>query len=308
MWLDVRGRERKARSDSAILNRRSFRGNGGFFYWVSALAVGVGGVKEELNMASRAWWTVFIVLVTAGVSTGAIVDFEDLNLASESYWNGADGSGGFHSGGAKFWNLYNSAWGSWEGFAYSNVTDTATSGFAGQCSAIAGGGQGGSVNYGPAYVGWNGVPTVTVDAVGIVDGLYVTNTNYGYYSMRDGDMFAKKFGGVSGNDADWFLLTIAGKDANGQVSGTVGFYLADFRFVDNAKDYIVRMWEFVDLRSLGEVRSLEFSLSSSDTGVWGMNTPASFAIDTIVPEPVTWVLMGLGGVIVARMRIRQRGR
>jgi hypothetical protein len=37
-------------------------------------------------------------------------------------------------------------------------------------------------------------------------GVYVTNTTYAYNSMRDGDMFAKKFGGPTGNDPDWYKL------------------------------------------------------------------------------------------------------
>jgi hypothetical protein len=68
------------------------------------------------------------------------------------------------------------------------------------------------------------------------------------------------------------------------VTGAVGFYLADYRSADNGNDYIVHKWEYVGLTSLGEVKSLEFTLSSSDIGDWGMNTPASFAVDTIL-EP-----------------------
>ncbi len=213
---------------------------------------------------------------------GGIATFEDLILPPESYWNGSGGSGGFTSGGARFSNNYNAAWGSWDGFSYSNITDTTTQGVAAQYNAIAGAGQGGSANYAVAYVGWVSPPVLTLDTPGVVGGLYVTNTNYAYYSMLNGDAFAKKFGGQSGNDRDWFVLTITGKNANGAATGKVDFYLADYRSADNSNDYIVKRWEYVDLTPLGEVKSLEFTLSSSDVGDWGMNTPASFAIDTIV--------------------------
>jgi len=218
----------------------------------------------------------------ASFTKAEIVTLEELILPPESYWNGSDGSGGFASGIVRFSNNYNADWDFWDGFSYSNLTDSAAGGTAGQYSAIAGSGQAGSARYAVAYVGWTEPPTITLDTPAVVRGLYVTNNNTAYYSMLNGDAYAKKFGGKDGSDPDWFLLTITGKDDNGDVTGTVEFYLADFRFEDNSADYIVKTWEFVDLTSLGVVKSLAFSLSSSDVGVFGMNTPAYFAIDTIV--------------------------
>ena len=139
--------------------------------------------------------------------------------------------------------------------------------------------------------------------------MYITNTTYAALSMLNGDSFAKKFGGASGNDPDWFLLTITGKNASGGTTGTVDFYLADYQFENNANDYIVDDWTFVDLTALGDiVKSLEFALSSSDVGQWGMNTPASFAMDslTVVPEPSTLVLLCGAGVAGAVWRYRRR--
>jgi len=103
--------------------------------------------------------------------------------------------------------------------------------------------------------------------------------------MLNGDAYSKKFGGATDGDSDWFMLTITGKDVDGAVTGTVDFYLADYRAADSADDYIVDTWRYVDLTSLGKVKTLEFVLSSSDVGDWGMNTPASFALDTITAAP-----------------------
>jgi hypothetical protein len=243
------------------------------------------------------------ILATTGAADAAIVtDFEDLTLAPESYWNGSDGSGGFASGSAYFNNNYDSTYGSWDGFSYSNITGTTSSGWTAQYNAITGKGQNGSANYGIGYVGWTEPPTITLDTAGVIDGLYVTNNNYAYYSMLNGDAFAKKFGGGSSDDKDWFLLTITGKDVGGVVNGTVDFYLADYRFADNSQDYIVNTWEYVDLSFLGVVKSVEFSLSSSDVGKWGMNTPAYFAMDTIMPEPATMVLLALGGILLRKRK------
>jgi hypothetical protein len=220
-------------------------------------------------------------LAMANFSNAAVVTFEDVNLPAESYWNGSVGSGGFISSDASFNNIYNVDWDSWEGFSCSNITDNVTSGFVGQYNAVAGAGQGGSSNYAICSVGWTEPPKMTLKTPGVVRSLYVTNNNYTYYSMLYGDMFAKKFGGESGNEPDFFLLTITGKDSEGIVTGVVDFYLADFRFDNSNEDYILGTWEFVDLTSLGTVKTLEFALSSSDTGDWGMNTPAYFALDNI---------------------------
>jgi len=246
---------------------------------------GIGGEKtmaSERLMKFRNLVCLIAALTIVSTANADIATFEDLSLPPESYWNGSDESGGFTSGSAYFNNNYNSDWSSWDGFSYSNITDTTTTGLAAQYNAITGAGQGNSANYAIGYIGWALPPTITLDTADVVEGLYVTNNNYACYSMLDGDAFSKKFGGDSGNDPDWFMLTITGKDVDGVVTGTVDFYLADYRFADNIADYIVSTWQYVDLTSLGAVKSLEFTLSSSDTGDWGMNTPAYFAVDTFV--------------------------
>ena len=139
-------------------------------------------------------------------------------------------------------------------------------------------------------------------------GAYFTNTTYTALSMLQGDSFAKKFGGASGNDADWLKLSILGLNAANVVTGSVDYYLADYRFADNSLDYIVKNWTYVDLSSLGTVNSLGFALTSSDTGSFGINTPAYFAMDslsvTAVPEPSHAVLflsgLALLGVVAKR--------
>jgi hypothetical protein len=99
--------------------------------------------------------------------------------------------------------------------------------------------------------------------------------------MKEGDAFAKKFGGITGNDPDFFLLTIK-KFYNGQLSAdSINFYLADYRFTDNSLDYLVKDWTWIELTSLGNADSLQFSLSSSDAGAFGMNTPAYFCVDDV---------------------------
>jgi hypothetical protein len=254
-------------------------------------------------MASGRMMSLILAFTFASTAGADIANFDDLSLAPESYWNGSDGSGGFASGSAYFNNNYDSTYGSWDGFSYSNITDTTSSGWTAQYNAITGKGQNGSANYGIGYVGWTEPPTITLDTAGVIDGLYVTNNNYAYYSMLNGDAFAKKFGGGSSDDEDWFLLTITGKDVTDVITGTVEFYLADYQFADNGMDYIVDNWRFVDLTGLGVVKSMEFGLSSSDTHPqYGMNTPAYFALDTIIPEPTTMALLALGGILLRKRK------
>lgn len=233
-----------------------------------------------------------IVLLTTIPAAAQISDIEDLVLEAESFWNGSDGSGGFTSDGVHFNNLFDDTFGPyWEGFALSNVADNTTPGPDNQYSAITGGGAAGSSNYVVGYVGFLGtVPTVTIPEDGNLSGLYVTNATYAYFSMRDGDPFAKQFGGPDGTEPDWFLLTITGKDADGATIGEVEFYLADFRSDDSAQDYIVSEWTWVDLTSVSAARTLEFALTSSDVGDFGMNTPAYFALDEF-----EWLLSALTG-------------
>lgn len=264
---------------------------------------------------------ILLFLITIGTVQAAIVTFDDNALAYNSHWGGAgSGETGFTSGDAYF--SHDDITSAWSGFVYTNRTDTTTPGYTNQFSAITGGGAQGSANYGIAYIplDWqNGtydpIPqTVSFGAVTGEDynttlsGAYFSNTTYAYLSMRDGDTFAKKFGGDSGNDPDYFKLMISGIDEHGNYTGTVDFYLADYRFDDNSQDYIIDDWTWVDLSGLGDVVGLEFSLESSDTGDYGINTPAYFAMDTINPVPVPAAVWMLGSGLLALGGLRRKGR
>lgn len=213
--------------------------------------------------------------------------FETLPIPDgELYWNGSDESGYFREGEADFINYYNTDWSSWSGFAYSKANDTETPGYENMYSIYHGSGAYGSDIFGIAY---GSAELKFAQSQGDyntdyykVYGFYVTNTTYTALEMKNGSGFSKKFGGETGNDPDWFKLTVTANYASGS-SETKVVYLADYRFEDNAKDYILDDWLWVDLNEFSDdISSLSFSLSSSDNGDYGMNTPAYFALDNLV--------------------------
>jgi hypothetical protein len=213
-----------------------------------------------------------------------MADFEDLPLEPESYWNGSDSSGQFVSGPVRFHNAYTNFGGgfyAWSGWSYSNTTDASTSGVANQFSVITGGGfpdeQGKEGNYGVASLYGPSVLEFP-DKAHAVQGCYITNSTYAALSMEKGDMFARKFGGEDDTDPDYLKLMTWGRK-EGSSTDTLEFMLADYRFDDKRKDYIVRTWQWMDLSALGKVDSLMFGLASSDVGDWGINTPAYFCMD-----------------------------
>ena len=181
--------------------------------------------------------------------------------------------------GFSFGNYYDTAWYSWSGFAISNIMDNATEGWSNQYGVSAGAAYSAG-NFAVATMG----ATINSEAR-VIDGFYITNSTYTALSMLNGDAFAKKFGGESGDDADWLKLSVIGT-LDSALIDTVDFYLADYRFEDNTEDYIVTDWTWLDLNALGNITELTFVLSSSDNGDWAMNTPAYFCMDDLTINTV----------------------
>jgi hypothetical protein len=214
-------------------------------------------------------------------------DFEDIQLSganSVKIPNTGTVTSNFTSGSCTFSNSYTISFGGyWNiGWAYSKVNDTTTAGFTNLYGSYANKGFNKSDNY---AVSQN--ETFIKITQNTLTGLYVTNTTYAALSMKNGDAFAKKFGGTNGNDSDWFKLTINAYQNGNLKTEKVEFYLADFRFADNSKDYIVKDWTFVNLVSLGSLDSLKFTLTSSDTNQFGLKTPAFFCVDHIITNADT---------------------
>lgn len=259
----------------------------------------------------------FTILGMSTLVYSAVVDFEDLmptqaypGPGGGAYWNGPDPNGldepdpfggplpvkvgAFESGDVRFVNRHNLNYGSWVGFGYSNTVDTISAGFTNQYSAFPGSGfQAGQDNYAVASgfldalnpldpADLNALPTLELAVSLRVHRAHVSNSTYSALSMLQGDAFAKKFGGPTGDDPDFFKLSIYATDANGMaLPASVEFYLADFRFADNSLDYVLDDWMPLDLSLFAKAKKLHFNLASSDIGLFGMNTPAYFVLDNL---------------------------
>ncbi|MEM6802138.1 MAG: DUF4465 domain-containing protein [Bacteroidota bacterium] len=237
-------------------------------------------------------FTLLSLFFTLSLSAQTVIDFESIDLPIDSFLNGNDGSGGFDLGKAFFPNTYTvdtvNMFESWSGWSISTSRDTVDPGFMNQYSSISGGGADSSETYAVYFSTGAGKLFLQNEGLGkTVSGFSINNGTYPYFVIRDGNQFSKKFGGVTGDDPDFFLLTIKGFSNGVLTTDSVDFYLADYRFDDNSQDYIVDEWTFVDLSSLGMIDSLNFQLYSSDTSTFGINTPAYFMMDNLQIEDMS---------------------
>ncbi len=207
--------------------------------------------------------------------------FEDSQnvFKGKTYWNGEDGSGMLQDGVFVYSNNYNAEWGSWDGFALSCSTSTSfksdnylTDQY-NSCS-ISPNSKVFLVGYYSAYS--NGEPTIytTVSKTDQTRRPFypiqvdVTNAAYTYNSIMNGDAYAKKFG-----LSDYLYLYVTGyKD--GKETNKIKLPLAE-------QGNVLSAWAHADLRSLGFVDEIRFSMDSSDKGDYGINTPTYFCLDNL---------------------------
>ena len=128
-------------------------------------------------------------------------------------------------------------------------------------------------DYSPAII------TINNPSIYTINGAWVTNSTYAYNSMTIGDSYATAF-----KKDSYFKLTATGFDANNNVTGTAEIYLANYKS-DNDKP--VTEWIWFDMSPLMAAVKIQFSLTSSDTGEFGMNTAAYFCMDDIVLNKIS---------------------
>ncbi len=219
----------------------------------------------------------------------ATATFEDIQVdGEESFWAKTTNTGDnfWTSGGYSF----NSYYYPMDGFNYyacfvvTNCKNTDGIDYTKAYQSTASGAKNGN-NYAVFYLDeyYGAKNEVNLPEAATVSGFWVCNNTYAMHSVTSSDTYGKVFG-----QGDYFKLTMTGYDANGEVTGTVDQMLVDCTVADNWT--YVNDWRWVDLTSLGNVKSIKFSMSSSDTGNFGINTPLYFCMDDfggIAPEKNT---------------------
>jgi len=228
-----------------------------------------------------------------GIKAQTVADFEGLTLAADTFYENHV-SAPWQTSNATFryeWDVsFGGFWSS--GFAYTNKTNTVTGTYHNMYAAIPGKGVNNSNNY---VTAWSGYPAEKMmiklaPTQVAVNGFYITNSTYAYKTMLNGGGPARKFGDtlhthsgmIPGDYPDWFKLTVHAYKNGTKKTDTVEFYLADYRFADNSKDYIVKTWDWVDCSTLGAVDSIFFKFYSSDEGAFGINNPTYFCMDNFM--------------------------
>ncbi|MGL5682845.1 MAG: DUF4465 domain-containing protein [Marinifilaceae bacterium] len=177
------------------------------------------------------------------------------------------------------------------GFAISQWNDTITPDYINQCSVFSkdhitgkGGfqgsstfaiGQGSTNTYGGKEAELYFMEHATLSQEAVIDHAYFTNTTYAALSMLHGDSYV----GSPYTLNDWMRWVVTGYDINGNETGKVTFYLADFR--TSQSEGVVTHWKRVSLSSLGKVNKITFTPESTRKNAYGILTPTYFAMDNL---------------------------
>lgn len=228
-----------------------------------------------------------------------VATFENLWTDPEDgFWmgdfsKGIDGST-FVSGSFRFSNFACDTWGGepttpyWGNYAYSQTTTNEFGSYiTDQFNNAVGGGADGSATFLVAYPQGGTIDVINNENGAVIPGCYITNDAWVVDAILHGDGMSTIDGTATGastgnigfQTGDWFLLTITADNGN-----SINYYLADYRSSDEADHYYVNEWEWLDLSSLGTVKSLSFFLTSSRRNNWGMTTPSFFCLDNIGAE------------------------
>ena len=235
--------------------------------------------KQLLSIALFAGVLTLSAQVT---TTTQISDFESVVLTSNHHtiYNDSTGGGGFTSGNAYFPSQWDTSYGGYwsSGWAASSVLDS-TNAYPNLYGCAAYKGYNNSTKYAVGTTSGSLIMRMTDSLIGkTVTGMYICNSTYAYKSMKNGDSYESAF---TAHNKDWFKLTVKKYYGGVITNDSAEVYLADFRYADTTQNYILQNWMWVNFSTLRNVDSLAFFLSSSQTGSFGMNTPAFFCIDNV---------------------------
>ncbi len=232
-----------------------------------------------------------------------VATFEDLYVdPADGFWMG-DFSKGYDKGGEgttfvsgsfRFSNYADDTWAGepttpyWGNYAYSQTTtNTFETYITDQFNNAVGGGVDNSETFLVAYPQGGTIDVINNEDGAVIPGMYITNNAWVVDAILNGDGMSTIDGTATGESTanvgfqtgDWFKLTISADNGN-----SIEYYLADYQSADESAHYYVNDWRWIDLSSLGTVKSLSFFLTSSRRNNWGMTTPAFFCLDNIGAE------------------------
>lgn len=128
---------------------------------------------------------------------------------------------------------------------------------------------------------WMDKPSFTLDDSYDLCGLWYCNSSYVYGVMTNGNKFGNI--GVAGSMAEtngYFEVILECYDAAGKLIDTKTQLLADYR-IGNTQVTPVTTWTYWPI-NVENVKNVKFNFAGSDTGAYGLNTPAYICIDDIV--------------------------
>ena len=134
---------------------------------------------------------------------------------------------------------------------------------------------------------WMDKPYFTFTTPKSVSSMYVCNSSYTYGVIVNGNTWYDENGKPSGHaqslvaQKGWFKITATGYDNTGKVVKTVEYYICDYRDGSPTYKAIDTEWKQWNL-NLENVTKVEFNFEGSDTGTYGLNTPAYICIDNIL--------------------------
>jgi len=202
-----------------------------------------------------------------------VIDFQDVEIPNGKFDNNAGLSGYFHKDNVKFQNTQSEGY--WYGFAYSQMHDVTTFDYATNEFSAFVPNDSQKNKFMVGYIStWDATSIEIIFNDPVKDLSFdVANNTLAALAMKgeDPNLFARKF-----EDGDWFTLTIT-------VTSTDGTEIIAINLGEDTK--VTNVWNPISVSS-NNVTKLDFSLSSSDTGEWGMNTPAYFCIDNIKARTV----------------------
>lgn len=158
---------------------------------------------------------------------------------------------------------------SWSGFAFSTVSNSTANSYTNQYAPV-------QALPGACAIGYddgNHAPAIVFDLPVAPRSVRVNNTTYTALTIRDGDEFgfSQPF-----SEGDFYFLTLTARDGDGMELAATNHVLADFRGTNRL---IQTDWITLDLSWMPPaVASLEFTLTTSDIGPYGPNTPTYVAL------------------------------